>query len=114
MKAVQFAVAVACLMSAGLVASAAGEEAAAPTIIPAEALTWKSVSFPDVTVAPLSGDLAGNGLYAIFAKYRAGRSVARSRGRAGHSRGFAPSPRELRCSISTQRARTSVAQATQA
>jgi quercetin dioxygenase-like cupin family protein len=65
-------VSVACLMSTAIAASAAAQEAAAPTIIPAETLKWNPTPFPDVTVAVIAGNPAASGIYAIFAKYRAG------------------------------------------
>jgi quercetin dioxygenase-like cupin family protein len=48
------------------------QEAAAPTIIPAETLKWNPTPFPDVTVAVIAGSPAASGLYAMFAKYPAG------------------------------------------
>src|SRR5258708_35960802 len=66
------AISVACLLSIAVAAPAVGQEAAAPTIIPAETLKWN----PDVTSAVIAGNPAASGMYAIFAKYRAGgRSV---------------------------------------
>ncbi len=62
----------ACLMSIVVATPVASEEVAAPTIIPAETLKWNPTPFPDVTAAVISGNPAGGGIYAIFAKYRAG------------------------------------------
>ena len=70
------AVSVACFMSMAICGTAAAQEAAAPTIIPAETLKWNPTPFPDVTAAVIAGNPTASGLYAIFAKYRAGgRSV---------------------------------------
>lgn len=70
------AVSAACVMSITIAASAGGQEAAAPTVIPAETLKWNPTPFPDVTVAVIAGNPAASGMYAIFAKYRTGgRSV---------------------------------------
>src|SRR5258708_8581555 len=70
------AISVACLLSIAVAAPAVGQEAAAPTIIPAETLKWNPTPFPDVTSAVIAGNPAASGMYAIFAKYRAGgRSV---------------------------------------
>jgi quercetin dioxygenase-like cupin family protein len=66
------AVSVACLMSTAMAATAAAQEAAAPTIIPLETLKWNPTPFPDVTVAVIAGNPTVGGMYAIFAKYRAG------------------------------------------
>jgi quercetin dioxygenase-like cupin family protein len=44
----------------------------APTIIPLETLKWNPTLFPDVTVAVIAGNPTAGGMYAIFAKYRAG------------------------------------------
>jgi quercetin dioxygenase-like cupin family protein len=68
------AVSVACLMSTAIAASAAAQEAA-PTIIPLETLKWNSTPFPDVTVAVIAGNPTASGMYAMFAKYRAGGTV---------------------------------------
>ena len=65
-------VSVACLMSTAIAATAAAQDAAAPTIIPAETLKRNPAPFPDVTVAVIAGNPAASGMYAIFAKYRAG------------------------------------------
>jgi quercetin dioxygenase-like cupin family protein len=70
------AVSVACFMSTAICGTAAAQEAAAPTIIPAEALKWNPTPFPDVTVAVIAGNPTASGLYAIFAKYRAGGTSA--------------------------------------
>jgi quercetin dioxygenase-like cupin family protein len=70
------AVSVACFMSMAICGTASAQEAAAPTIIPAETLKWNPTPFPDVTAAVIAGNPTASGLYAIFAKYRAGgRSV---------------------------------------
>jgi quercetin dioxygenase-like cupin family protein len=37
-----------------------------------EKLKWLPTPFPDVTVAVVSGNLTGSGMYAIMAKYAAG------------------------------------------
>jgi quercetin dioxygenase-like cupin family protein len=66
------AVSFACLMSIVVATPVASEEVAAPTIIPAETLKWNPTPFPDVTAAVIAGNPAGSGIYAIFAKYRAG------------------------------------------
>ena len=65
--------AITCLISA-IAAPAAAQEA--PTIIPFETLKWNPTPFPDVTVAVIAGNPAGTGIYAIFAKYRAGGTSA--------------------------------------
>ena len=65
--------AITCLISA-IAAPAAAQEA--PTIIPFETLRWNPTPFPDVTVAVIAGNPAGTGIYAIFAKYRAGGTSA--------------------------------------
>ena len=70
------AVSVACFMSTALCGTAAAQEAATPTIIPAETLKWNPTPFPDVTVAVIAGNPTASGLYAIFAKYRAGGTSA--------------------------------------
>jgi quercetin dioxygenase-like cupin family protein len=62
------AVSVACLIST----AAAAQEAAAPTIIPAETLKWNPTPFPEVTAAVIAGNPMASGMYAIFAKYSAG------------------------------------------
>jgi quercetin dioxygenase-like cupin family protein len=62
------AVSVACLMSA----AAAAQEAAAPTIIPFDTLKWDPTPFSDVTSATIAGNPTASGVYAVFAKYRAG------------------------------------------
>ena len=69
-------VSVACLMSIAAAAPAAGEEVATPTIIPAETLKWNPTPFPDVTAAVIAGNPTAGGMYAIFAKYRAGGTSA--------------------------------------
>jgi quercetin dioxygenase-like cupin family protein len=66
------AVAVACLMSRALAPQAAAQEAAAPTIIPAETLKWKPTPFADVTAALVAGNPTGSGMYVILVKSRAG------------------------------------------
>ena len=66
------AVSFACLMSIAVATPVASEEVVAPTIIPAETLKWNPTPFPDVTAAVIAGNPAGGGIYAIFAKYRAG------------------------------------------
>jgi len=70
------AVSVACFMSTAICGTAAAQEAATPTIIPAETLKWNPTPFPDVTVAVIAGNPTASGLYAIFAKYRAGGTSA--------------------------------------
>jgi hypothetical protein len=72
-------VSVACLMSTAVAAPAAGEEVATPTIIPAETLKWNPTPFPDVTAAVIAGNPTAGGMYAIFAKYRAGGTSAPTR-----------------------------------
>ena len=67
--------AVACVVSA-IAAPAVAQQAAAPTIIPAETLKWKPTAFPDVTATVIAGNPAAGGLYAIFGKYRAGGTSA--------------------------------------
>jgi quercetin dioxygenase-like cupin family protein len=67
--------AIACLMSA-IAAPAGAQEVAVPTIIPVETLKWNPTPFPDVTAAVIAGNPAGTGIYAIFARYRAGGTSA--------------------------------------
>jgi quercetin dioxygenase-like cupin family protein len=69
-------VSVACLMSTAIAAAAVAQEAAPPTIIPLETLKWNPTPFPDVTVAVIAGNPTAGGMYAIFAKYRAGGTSA--------------------------------------
>jgi quercetin dioxygenase-like cupin family protein len=69
-------VSVACLISTAIAATAAAQEAAAPTIIPLETLKWNRTPFPDVTVAVIAGNPTAGGMYAIFAKYSAGGTSA--------------------------------------
>src|SRR5260370_36236403 len=67
------AISVACLLSIAVAAPAVGQEAAAPTIIPAETLKWNPTPFPDVTGAAIAGNPAASGMYPTCAQYRADR-----------------------------------------
>jgi quercetin dioxygenase-like cupin family protein len=69
------AISAGCLMLTAIAAPTAAQEAA-PTIIPAENLKWNPTPFPDVTVAVIAGNPTTSGMYAIFAKYRAGGTSA--------------------------------------
>src|SRR5262249_51473135 len=43
-----------------------------PAVVSLEKLKWNPTPFPDVTVAVISGNLTGSGMYAMMAKYGAG------------------------------------------
>jgi quercetin dioxygenase-like cupin family protein len=64
--------AAACLVSIAIAAPAAAQEAAPPPVVSPEALKWLPTPFPGVTVAVVSGNLTGSGMYAIMVKYAAG------------------------------------------
>jgi quercetin dioxygenase-like cupin family protein len=54
-----------------LAAPAYAQQAEATAVLP-ESLKWNPTPFPDVTVAVVAGNPTASGIYAIFAKYRAG------------------------------------------
>jgi quercetin dioxygenase-like cupin family protein len=54
-----------------LAAPACAQQAEATTVLP-ESLKWNPTPFPDVTVAVVAGNPMATGMYAIFAKYKAG------------------------------------------
>jgi hypothetical protein len=56
------AVSAACVIVYNVAASAGGQEAAAPTVIPVETLKWNPTPFPDVTVAVIAGNPAASGI----------------------------------------------------
>jgi len=54
-----------------LTGPACAQQAEATAVLP-ESLKWSPTPFPDVTVAVVAGNPMASGMYAIFAKYRAG------------------------------------------
>ena len=54
-----------------LTAPACAQQPEATAVLP-ESLKWNPTPFPDVTVAIVAGNPMASGMYAIFAKYRAG------------------------------------------
>jgi len=54
-----------------LTGPARAQQAEATAVVP-ESLKWSPTPFPDVTVAVVAGNPIASGVYAIFAKYKAG------------------------------------------
>ena len=63
--------AVSLLVGLALAAPGAAQEPAA-TFVQPDQLKWGPTPFPGITVAPVSGNPTGVGMYVIFAKYAAG------------------------------------------
>ena len=54
-----------------LIAPARAQQAEATAVLP-DSLKWNPTPFPDVTSAVVAGNPTASGMYAIFAKYKAG------------------------------------------